>query len=406
MSVVSRPLSSFAGPWLRDSLAGTRWETFRCSVAFLNSSGANYFAPDLHHFVQQGGEARVSVGVDSQGTTLEGVEAVWQVLHQDPGAFHIVHEGTGGRGSFHPKVYLFESQSEAQVYVGSANLTAAGLFRNHELGVVLEFADLQDATLQSLRAALDAWQTTSPTCHEVTAQLIRTLNARGDLPSESDLAKARRAAKGTLPAARNGTRIPDPFGHSPRPSAPPPPTMPQGLPAAPVSIGSGAAAHATQPPTPQAASKLVMEVVPHHNGEVFLSKRAINDDPAFFGHPFAGWTVPKNAGNKPYPRLDPAPLVDIRVYDQHGSQIAGKTQHLLYVVEYSRKGEVRMTIPEGIPAQIPPMSTMVMTKDPTATLDYLIEFFHPNHVPAHYTQALTTAMPRGGGQNQRHYGWI
>src|SRR5207253_2874287 len=33
---------------------------------------------------------------------------------------------------------------------------------------------------------------------------------------------------------------------------------------------------------------LVIQIIPHHNGEIFLSKNAVNQNPALFGFPFSG----------------------------------------------------------------------------------------------------------------------
>lgn len=52
-------------------------------------------------------------------------------------------------GLFHPKVYAFELKDHLEVYIGSSNLTGAGLSRNTECGVFLS-GDKSDPQLQEL----------------------------------------------------------------------------------------------------------------------------------------------------------------------------------------------------------------------------------------------------------------
>ena len=370
-----------------------------------------YLAPLLHDLTRRvGTSARVSVGIDQQGSSLEGVQDVWRVL-DGHGEFWIVHEGPGGSGIFHPKVFLFEGAAAAELVVGSANLTGGGLYRNHELSVALRFDDLDDDVLVEVRQALDAWQTAGPNCLAVTPALITDLHQRGDLPSEAAQRVARGASRAAARAA-GGTIAPpqNPFAPSQRMVAPAPRAMPVGIPAPPVTAAppptlATPVAPVTTPAVPATPRMLIMEVVPHHNGEVFLSKRAINDDPVFFGHPFTGWSVPKQAHNAPYPQLDPQPVVEILIYDQHGNIAHRRGNHALYVVEYTRKSEIRITIPDGLTRHIPDMSVMVMTKDPIPQLDYRLEFFPPGVAPTALTAQMNVALPSGGKPVRRHYGW-
>ena len=56
---------------------------------------------------------------------------------------------------------------------------------------------------------------------------------------------------------------------------------------------------------PVITNGLVIQVTPHHNGEIHLSKIAVNQNPTFFDYPFTGMTVPKKAGNPTYPQRVP-----------------------------------------------------------------------------------------------------
>lgn len=438
MKAIARPLQSSAGDWLLEHLADPAWTTFRACVAYLKQSGSKHVAADLHAYSRRPGTTcRVAVGISSQGTSLEGVQDVWRVL-TGHGDFNIVHEGTGGRGSFHPKGYAFSNGTGAALLIGSANLTEGGLFTNHELSVALDL-DFRDAAHAALFAeiemAFDDWQTPGSHSLSVTPQLIRQLHARGDLPSEATIRVVSRTAaaarRATPSSGVAGTTPPSAFGASPIMRPPKPKALPPGLPAAPVvpttpaamvvtappagpkAVGSGTAtagvatANTPAPPSPPApgAQQFVIEVRPHHNGELFLSYRAIHDNAGFFGYPFAGWTTPKRAGNNPYPQLTPDPVVDILIYDRDGRVRHRKQPHPLNVVDYEPKREIRVTIPDGLQRDIPQMSVLVMTLNPSPALDYRLEFFPPGTAPAVVTARMQIELPSGGAEAPRHYGW-
>ncbi len=434
MKAVARPLNTSAGDWLIAQFVDPSWTSFRACVAYLKQSGSKHIATDLFAFTRRPGtRARLAVGISSQGTSLEGVQDLWRVL-TGHGDFYIVHEGAGGRGSFHPKGYVFSNATKARLLIGSANLTEGGLFTNHELSVALDL-DLSDkaaaAFFQEVTTAFDAWQTTSAFCLAVDAALIANLHNRGDLPSEATLrvvsiaaAAAKRTTAGT-PAAGPAAPVPaSNFGGSKPVMAPKPKALPAGLPPAPVVPKSpvppavtpptpapvaGTPTVTTAPPAPGGAAgghqQFLIEVRPHHNGELFLSYLAIREDPAFFDYPFTGWTTPKQAHNKPYPQLSPDPVVEIVIYDSAGAVLQHKSVHPLNVVDYEPKSEIRVTIPDGMHRDIPEMSVLVLTKDPTPALDYRLEFYPPGSAPAAVTAKLTKALPSGGAPQSRHYGW-
>src|SRR5690606_29155885 len=102
-----------------------------------------------------------------------------------------------------------------------------------------------------------------------------------------------------------------------------------------------------------AAEALVIQVVPHHNGEVFLSKRAVDQNPDFFGWPFTGLTVPKLMGRPAYPQRIPDPVVNLRVYDAAGTVTHSLDNYGVNTVYYSPKSEIRITITKPIADAIP-----------------------------------------------------
>lgn len=61
-----------------------------------------------------------------------------------------------GHGIFHPKSYIFRSRRRAYCFVGSNNLTRAGMSSNFEMGARLTVPDTDNANWQ----ALDEWEST------------------------------------------------------------------------------------------------------------------------------------------------------------------------------------------------------------------------------------------------------
>lgn len=416
------------GAEIQKALNDARWNTFRCAVAFAKSSGVRHIAKPLRSFAsRKGTTTRLSIGISSQGTSLEGLQDLWRLV-SGLGDLYVFHEGSGLQTSFHPKAFLFRNESEAMVVVGSSNLTEGGLFVNHEISSVVELTLTKGSAdakyLSEIESALDGWQTPGATCLAVDPSLLKGLHEQGDLPSEAALSVIRKQSRAAL---RKGSAAPSTaapkikFGSSGVPKAPPPQAFPSGILAAPVKptipspasgvvppiLSLGATGLGSAPsPVPAGTKCLYMEVRPHHNGEVFLSYRAIDDDPIFFGHPFSGWTTPRAKGAKPYPMATPDPIVDIVVYDVAGNVVQAKSSHPLNMVDYELKHEIRITMPDRLQDLIPAMSLLVMTKDPTPTLDYLLEF-HPPGSPLAATLApkLTVTLPAGGAGVGRKYGW-
>jgi len=412
------------GTILTTELGNGTWTSFRAVVAFLKLSGLRHLASPLDVFLTAGGEAKLSIGIDHDGTSLEGLQDLWRVIN-GRADLYVFTEGQGGQvRTFHPKAFLFENDNNAVAIVGSGNLTGGGLFTNHELGVKIEL-DLTHgdsaAFLAALSTSLDAWQTSSPACMPVDGPLLVDLVASGDLLSEAAIAASARAARAvTRRGAALGTAgRPRRFGASSATGFPPaPPDLPaMGPPAVsptmiaalPPSSPPAAATRVVATPTAPASTghrAFLIDVRPHHNGEIFLSKKAMDDDPGFFGS-FTSWTTPKKRGNRPYPMVTPDPQVEIMVHDTHGLPVV-RQDHSLNVVFYSPKSEVRITIPPESLAKIPQLSLLVMSRNPSPTYDYRLEFYPPNcNTPPvqQYRANLVHTLPSGGAPTARRYGW-
>jgi hypothetical protein len=178
----------------------------------------------LHH-VESGAELRISVGIDLGGTSREALE---ELLRWECEAF--VFHNPNPRATFHPKAYLFERQDAATLFVGSNNLTDGGFYTNYEAATRYEFdlpayAGDYEAILEPLAPFL--FPQPGEVVQPLDADLIQTLAARGELPSEAEARRKNRrranepATDGAIPA--------NPFSAVAVPLAP---LLPEGLRAA------------------------------------------------------------------------------------------------------------------------------------------------------------------------------
>lgn len=177
---------------LVEALAEDRYEELSVVVAWARSSGLDRLRPALEAFRARGGRARIILGIDEGGATVEGLLAALSDFDESFVLFD------SASGTFHPKVYLLTGDEYAHVVVGSNNLTAGGLYANYEAAVSLRLnlaveadAALNGEVLGFMDRLLD-----DDTIRPLSVELIERL--RGDrrflVLSESE-ARRRRSAR-------------------------------------------------------------------------------------------------------------------------------------------------------------------------------------------------------------------
>lgn len=149
------------------------------------------------------------VGIDLRGTSKEVLEELlrWECESA------IVHNASP-RVTFHPKVYVFESNSFASIVVGSNNLTDGGFYTNYEAAVCHEFVLPADRAEYErhmhLLSTLFA-PSGSQLIQELSDELVEALVARGQVPTESE-ARAHRSKHRPSVGAKSSAVPPNPFG--------------------------------------------------------------------------------------------------------------------------------------------------------------------------------------------------
>lgn len=206
------------GKVLTEELSSGRWSTLIGAVAWVKRSGAQHLIESLTEFTATGGRVRLAIGIDHQGTTIEGLDLLVAAVGSG-GEIWVVHH-TNAATTFHPKTLLLENSTAALALIGSGNLTEGGLFSNFELGAVLRF-DLSNAhdvaSLSVLRDQLEGYLRAAPISLLLTPNLRTQLLERGDIVSEAQASEALRRE-----VRERGPRHPSLFGSVPIPAAPRP----------------------------------------------------------------------------------------------------------------------------------------------------------------------------------------
>lgn len=394
-------------PFLQKSLGDAEYNACRIIVAFARLSGIARLLPQIRGWRSRGHLIEAIVGIDRFGTSREAL----QVMLDELDAVYITRTADESC-TFHPKMYLFEGRRRSRAIVGSHNLTAGGLETNFEGGVAIDL-DLPGEAAQ-WKPFRDAWDQLLPGANASTrkldAALLEDLMQRGQLLPEVRIARTYRSAistdTGPTPAG------PDLFpAIAPAPPSPLPRDVVPGLRPAKVAKAKAATPPVVERPSTIAGLPrgLVIEIIPHHNGEIFLSKKAADVFPGFFGMPFTGRTIPKVAGNPGYPMRVPDPKVEWRLYDKKGT-LTHRSHFGLNTVLYEKKSEIRITVTPSLARAMPAYSVMVMWGGSSPLppgLDYVVDVF-ASRSPGHrkWEPVMNVTLPGGGKARSRRMGWI
>lgn len=376
--------------WLADALECGLFSRCCIVAAFAKEGPLLRLDGSIRTFKKNKGSVEAIFGVDIRGTSRQALEYALREFNST----HLWHHPSP-LVTFHAKVYLFEGASRGEIILGSNNLTVGGTETNCEAAIKMGYDLPSEAKGWNDARAFWDQLVSHPNCKLLDQPLLSSLVTAGLLEDESVPTPRIRAALGA-PALRGKSTL---FPHSPFPAPSPRPIA-----AGPRNRAPKARRHAPAMVIPNA---LLIQIVPHHNGEIFLSKSAVNQKPGFFEYPFTGRTKPKKRGNPPYPQRVPDPVVDFSIYDANGGRVRSLMSFQLNMVDYSRKSEIRITVPPDFARLIPPLSILHMSRMPSqTTLDYLCEVFSPGSAQhASLITACTEVMP-SGGRASRRFGWI
>ena len=218
MSLVVQGRSGAFGPKLAAEFDNPNCVMIEVAVAWVRSTGLRHIANGMRAALGRGVAIRVYVGLDADNTSYEGLQGLLDIRLNAPNQMTVVVRHNESSPIFHPKLYSFWETNIVRAYIGSNNLTQAGLFQNEELSVLTEqprpsgFATELAAYLGSLLPPGNGLS------KELDATLLTLLLERGYVSAEATLRAKARARRG---AAR---KFPLFGSHSPKaPPLPPPP---------------------------------------------------------------------------------------------------------------------------------------------------------------------------------------
>lgn len=377
---------------LRTGLKDQRFTRLRIIVAYAKSGPLLRLHTELESWMAAGNSLYAIFGLDQQGTSKEALTIASDLCTE----LYVTRE----RGiTFHPKIYLFDGPGHAKAIIGSNNLTVGGTETNFESSAILDLVLPEDAEVYT---ELDKiWGNllphSCPATKLLTQILLENFITNDVVLSETQL-QARSKTGGSNPAAPA-------TGLVCKPASP----LPASIMKSAARTSQQTSVSVGQPPIPMplplTVAGLAIQIKPHHNGEIFLSKIAVLQNPNFFGWPFTGSTIPKKAGNTAYPQRTPDPVVNIDVYGAATAPLMTLREYALNTVYYSVKSEIRITA-SPLTSQVPEYSIMVMTLGRDAGIDYDIFIYRPDSPKySSWLTACNQAMP-GGGKVARRFGWF
>lgn len=427
---VDQPIGKFRLiDWLEQNFLCDDFQNFCCLVAFAK---INPFYK-LHNSIQiwngKGKSARAVIGIDHKGTSLQALQYVLanfdkvDILHRD-------------HATFHPKLYLFYGPVKASVYYGSSNFTSGGLETNFEGGILINYSlPCDQAEFDDLLNLFNSLSCpTCPCAKTLTPSLLNTLIAKDVLLDETP--KATTASRGnTVSSSISSTvSLGTLFGKLPMKPARPIPknimlsasgVVPPSTKKAPKKATSQTSKGSSIIFTTKSISKtnntynipvivrgFVIQVSPHKNGEILLSRRATDQNAAFFNYPFTGKTIPKKSTNPSYPQRVPDPIVNIYVFDSKGTLVNTVLDYPMNTIDYTKKSEIRITITPSILSGLNLTSSnnypiLVMKKSNVLGCDYDLEFYAEGSTEySNYLAVCNQALPSGGKPIPRKMGWF
>lgn len=188
----NQPLAHRFGVALVGCIEGSEWQSFEAAVAWVRRSGTQHLIPSLRGFLRRGGSVQITVGVDIENTSEEGLQDLLDLGTSGRAEIFVYHNEF--EVTFHPKVYLFTTTDRARLIVGSNNLTEAGLYANTEAGLQIDGRP-QDPVMVEARQALESWRDPAEKLvRPLDAALLADLVREGYVFSERVLRQRRRQA--------------------------------------------------------------------------------------------------------------------------------------------------------------------------------------------------------------------
>jgi HKD family nuclease len=151
------------GEWLLPRLEQA--DVVGLRTGFLTLDGAEAVVPLLRQVLERGGRVYAVAGDQPEQTDPAALRELARLVAEFPGRA-LAYLATPGSGRQNGATYYVRGEHGATAYVGSANLTRAGLETNQETGILLNDADDDPAVVAAVLNGIMAW------CGHPAAELV------------------------------------------------------------------------------------------------------------------------------------------------------------------------------------------------------------------------------------------
>ncbi len=164
---------------IRDNLR--RCDSFAFSVSFIKKAGLSLLLKDIEAALTRGVRGRIITSTYQNFTDVESLKSFFMLQEKYPGFqchldFESFHDDGYMTIGYHSKGYYFEFQNEAELVVGSSNITRHALLKNIEWDLVVNDSKNNMVFSQMLIEFEDKWQNTYDLDNDLIAKYVNKLN--------------------------------------------------------------------------------------------------------------------------------------------------------------------------------------------------------------------------------------
>ncbi len=136
VEILHQPKTNIANRLIHEAAnADPAFTKVKILSAYTSLAGVEIFAAVLKKLFlkNKSTEIRISVGIDRKRSSFDALDKLLQLKGMFSGLQIYIVNDNRVNYTFHPKVYVFESPSQARLFIGSSNLTKTGLSSNYEI---------------------------------------------------------------------------------------------------------------------------------------------------------------------------------------------------------------------------------------------------------------------------------
>ncbi|XID95021.1 phospholipase D-like domain-containing protein [Paenibacillaceae bacterium WGS1546] len=150
------------GETLKQSFLDEKYNEFLGFIAFVTEGGVNRFIKEYEDFSNKPeNRSTLYIGVDQESTPQSALELL---LHLGFPVY--VYHNLNPSVIYHPKIYIFKSETYNRVIIGSSNLTGTGLFTSVEASLMIDFTDEEENEhhiISNIESYFDGFLSAPPT---------------------------------------------------------------------------------------------------------------------------------------------------------------------------------------------------------------------------------------------------